>query len=426
MFQAHLQPISFTKFHLINKGFQSSVRAVAYKSPIDVVISNDRFSLVIDGSTGLLKAMIKDKQMIGLRQNFGYYTRGFGKNSGAYAMHTKGSVLDLIATNASIWVIKGSVCQEVVQEFSPYLKQIIRIYKNSDYVEFDWTAGPLPTDQDFELITRFETGLQNNGTFYTDSNGKQTLKRRRNQRPNWTLSATEKVSSNYYPVNSWIYITDPVAELQMSVVPDRAQGGSSIEDGSIELMIHRRLHFDDGYGMEEKLDEPGVDGKGLVVRGRHYLLIDSIRQSMTKVKALSKQLYWKPLSLFVVNASEPQTGQLSDKGIGVSDNIDPSIHLLTLEELEPNVLFVRFESESETKDLSFNLSDVFTNVRIISAVETSITGTETLSEMMDRKLNWICNDCSQVSAEQSSDLTVATISLSPNQIRSFVMKVQRK
>ena len=49
-----------------------------YKSPIDVVISNDRLSLIIDGTTGLMKEIIKDQKVIGLRQNFGYYTRGSG------------------------------------------------------------------------------------------------------------------------------------------------------------------------------------------------------------------------------------------------------------------------------------------------------------------------------------------------------------
>jgi len=38
-------------------------------------------------------------------------------------------------------------------------------------------------------------------------------------------------------------------------MPDRAQGGSSINNGEVELMIHRRLTMDDNRGVEEALDE---------------------------------------------------------------------------------------------------------------------------------------------------------------------------
>ena len=39
---------------------------------------------------------------------------------------------------------------------------------------------------------------------------------------------------------------------------DRAQGGTSNKDGEIELMIHRRLLYDDGKGVGEALNELGL------------------------------------------------------------------------------------------------------------------------------------------------------------------------
>lgn len=36
---------------------------------------------------------------------------------------------------------------------------------------------------------------------------------------------------------------------------DRAQGGSSLKNGRIELMINRRVYFDDDCGMGEGLNE---------------------------------------------------------------------------------------------------------------------------------------------------------------------------
>ena len=39
------------------------------------------------------------------------------------------------------------------------------------------------------------------------------------------------------------------------VFPDRPQGGSSLNEGEVELMIHRRLTSDDSKGVNEALDE---------------------------------------------------------------------------------------------------------------------------------------------------------------------------
>lgn len=56
---------------------------------------------------------------------------------------------------------------------------------------------------------------------------------------------------------------------------DRAQGGSSMADGELEVMVHRRLLHDDAFGAGEALNEQAY-GQGLVARGRHYVLIGEI------------------------------------------------------------------------------------------------------------------------------------------------------
>jgi len=43
-------------------------------------------------------------------------------------------------------------------------------------------------------------------TFYTDSNGREYLKRVRDFRPTWNLTITEPVSGNYYPLTAGAYI----------------------------------------------------------------------------------------------------------------------------------------------------------------------------------------------------------------------------
>ena len=436
LFEAVLQPLTFNRFYLqksLNERQVPEVIPISDNIQSDITISNDRLKVVIDSKTGLLKSIQKENSNLKIEQNFGYYTRNlWEKPSGAYAMHTDGRDPTLIADKPKISITKGKVCQQVIQEFNSYLKQIIRVYRNSDEIEFEWTVGPLPYEEDFELITRFDTDLRSYQTFYTDSNGKQTLKRMRDMRENWNLSTTEEVSSNYYPITSWIFIRDEFRDLQLTVMPDRAQGGSSLKDGSVELMIHRRLHTDDGYGMDENLNETGDDGNGLVVTGKHVLVIDRIEESMKLVKNLNQKLFLKPLPIFIplsTNLSQT-TNLLKSESNSISINlIDPSVHLLTLEELEENVLFIRLEyfyeiNKSKTESVSLSLKQLFSGIEILEAIETGLTGTELLSDLMARKYQWNCDVCENQIYENDNPLDTNII-LNYNQIRSFILRVKR-
>lgn len=95
------------------------------------------------------------------------------------------------------------------------------------------------------MITRFSIGddFDNNSTFYTDSNGREMIKRVLNHRPDYTANYTaEPVASNYYPVTSKIQIRDENKNLQVSILNDRSQGGASLKQGEMELMVYCFLH----------------------------------------------------------------------------------------------------------------------------------------------------------------------------------------
>ena len=63
------------------------------------------------------------------------------------------------------------------------------------------------------------------------------LKRKRNRRPTWDVRLAEPVSGNYYPVTTKITLKDDDKQLKMAVLTDRSEGGSSLNDGEIELMV---------------------------------------------------------------------------------------------------------------------------------------------------------------------------------------------
>lgn len=60
----------------------------------------------------------------------------------------------------------------------------------------------------------------------------------RNYRPTWKWINTEPVAGNYYPVDSRIYLRDDGRGVQFTVMTDRSQGGSSLNDGQVELMVN--------------------------------------------------------------------------------------------------------------------------------------------------------------------------------------------
>lgn len=120
---------------------------------------------------------------------------------------------------------------------------MVRVYKNEPKAEFQWLVGPIPVEDDVgrEIVTRFDTDIASNGIFYTDSNGREMLRRQRDHRDTWNLTLLEKVAGNYYPVTAKIAIEDDTR--RFALLTDRANGGSSLTDGSLEIMVNVILNM---------------------------------------------------------------------------------------------------------------------------------------------------------------------------------------
>lgn len=123
-----------------------------------------------------------------------------------------------------------------------------------------------------EIVLRVGTNVLSNGVFYTDSNGMEMQKRIFNQRPTWNLKVLEPVAGNYYPINSAISVQNS-RNTTFTLMNDRPQGGSAHigENGTLELMIHRRILVDDWKGMGEPLNETDPDDQGMRAWMRHWL-----------------------------------------------------------------------------------------------------------------------------------------------------------
>ena len=78
------------------------------------------------------------------------------------------------------------------------------------------------------------------------------------------------MAANYYPVTSRLEVRGEAGSL-VSLLTDRSQGGSSLQTGELEVMVHRRCEVDDWFGVGEALQEEAY-GAGLVARGQHTIL----------------------------------------------------------------------------------------------------------------------------------------------------------
>lgn len=261
---------------------KTSVYSKNIKITGNTVFENEFLKLEISADTGRLVRMSrKDRALsIDVDQQFFWYNGSTGNDasrqtSGAYIFRpNKTKPYEICDSNkAKVTVVQGPLVQEIRQTFGPIVSQVIRLYKNTPYAEFEHTVGPIPVADGLgkEIITRFDTNIKSDGKFYTDANGREMKERVRNHRDTWTLNVSEPVSGNYYPVNSRIYIKDSTS--QLTVMSDRSQGGASINDGQMEVMLHRRLLVDDFLGVGEPLNETTGEGKGLVIRGKHRVLL---------------------------------------------------------------------------------------------------------------------------------------------------------
>ena len=83
-------------------------------------------------------------------------------------------------------------------------------------------------------------------------------------------------------MTSAISIIDERAKLQMTVLNDRSQGGSVVQEGRIELMQNRRLFFDDDRGVDEVLNETDQYGNGISVPARYKLVFTELKTQVSQ------------------------------------------------------------------------------------------------------------------------------------------------
>uniref|UniRef100_A0A672MN49 Lysosomal alpha-mannosidase n=1 Tax=Sinocyclocheilus grahami TaxID=75366 RepID=A0A672MN49_SINGR len=350
------------------------------------------------------------------------------QTSGAYIFRPNSSDPFVINKTAETQIVTvSSTAQEVTQRFSPWVSQVVRLYEGHRELELEWTVGPVPVADGLgkEVITRLDTDIKSSDYFYTDSNGREVLERRKDYRPTWELKQTEPVAGNYYPINSRAYIKDD--KHQLTVVTDRSQGASSIYNGSLEIMLHRRLLYDDFRGVGEPLSEPGEFSDGLVARGRLLLTLSPPDTAADVHRPLAQGMVLQPLLSFQDGTPSANT-KLEFSGLQTS--LPPAVHLLTLSQWDKDTVLIRLEHQYQAKEskthsqpVTVNLQKLFSTLEVLGASEMSL-GANQWKEDMNR-LQWNTEKTSKPLPLSDKDPSPWEVTLNPMEIRTLLLRVRQ-
>lgn len=456
VFKAEIPPLGYTTYYVKNlttndlhTTVENMPRMKRYNlrddpPPEDFYIENEHIKLIYSKVDGLLKTVInKDKNITTMvRHEIMYYKSFKGNNSegrfqasGAYIFRPNGSEPVSIGDYVDVLWVWTQLYMEIQTTYGDWAVAVHRLYFGEKYVEIDWTVGPIPIDDGIgkEVISRFTTDLKTDNTFYTDSNGREELKRVINYRPTWKLNQTEPVAGNYYPVNSRILLRDEKQKVQMSVVTDRSQGGGCVKDGQMELMLHRRMLVDDAFGVGEPLNETGINGEGLIVTGTQRLFLEDIESSARLYRDSEERMYMAPsISYAQVNYSSAEYAKNFRTQLSfLTKKLPENVHLLTLETLDDSTdaYLVRLEHYYEkgmdaefSKPVNVSLDSLIMGLKIAAVEEMTLGANRKLEDA--KRLTWNVQGYGQTTAEMKSFVRPVTggdftIELQPMQIRTF-------
>ncbi|GBO46235.1 Lysosomal alpha-mannosidase [Araneus ventricosus] len=158
VFEAKLPALGYATYLMRNTTSQSvkykQASGIEQKTDGDWILNNKFLSVYVDSKSGLLRQLqLADGTNLTVNQSFYWYRGMNGDNSnfdkrasGAYIFRPNGTEPIPLGNNVTVNFVNGSVVQEIHQTFNPWLSQVIRLYKDSENIEFRWIIGPIPIE----------------------------------------------------------------------------------------------------------------------------------------------------------------------------------------------------------------------------------------------------------------------------------------
>jgi hypothetical protein len=350
MFLAKLNPLSLTTFfikevkpgegsslsyiRIFNHPAKSSNHDTRFKvrPPVQhsLILENDALKATFSAETGFLKSIttkpvVKNtKAEIDFRM---YRSRG----SGAYLFGPAGPAIDAeMSVQPLIRFIHGPIVSEI-HSLQPLVNHTVRLYNTSGLLGSGLEVTnivDLTSMDEKELIMHINTDIENiDGAFYTDENGFQTIQRRRFK--------NLPTAANYYPFSTHSYIEDSSG--RFTIVAAQPLGVSSQDTGSLEVMLDRRLLYDDRRGMGEGV----VDNKR--TPSRFFLTIERPSSQALKKPPSAVRLSYPSLTvqllaedfryyaqLFMQYVKQSDKAELHPSFAGLTHSLPCSVQLVNL------------------------------------------------------------------------------------------------
>lgn len=418
-----VQPLGVESFFIVQNSTQANEAPIdessaAEDSPAAIVtLANDVIALSFSSATGLLLGYTElgSGLSFALTQDWIYYESfvdptGASQNAGAYiSRFSNNNVPFAVEADAASGLVaelslsaQGPLVWEATQVFSDWLVQSVRLTRGSSVVEIEYAVGPVPlVDSDGvargkEVVSRFTLnatastaggfdpaaiGLDNEGFWSSDSNGREMVQRQRDARASFNMSHEEPVASNFVPMTALAFIRDPQSQLQLTVLTDRSQGCASLSNASLSLMVHRRLVADDNKGVHEPLNEtasitpypnPQRIGPGITVVGTHQLILaqrssDSAPSFASAFRPQQADTYL-PLVLSYASLPGSIAEYVSTHATNLSWSVilPPNLDLLSLQSWDDGAVLVRLshsygvgEDAALSGPVQFDLTTLF-------------------------------------------------------------------
>lgn len=449
-FSVSVPPLGFSTYTISSAkkpgtgSTRSSVHRFQNSKKYTVQVGQGNLKLTFSTDQGKMINYVNSRSLVeeSVEQSYSYYSGYNGsdkdpQNSGAYVFRPNGTFPIKPEGQVALTVLRGPVVEEVHQQINPWIYQTTRLHNGKEHAEVEFIVGPIPIDDGIgkEVATQVTTSMVTNKTFYSDSNGRDFIKRIRDYRTDWDLEVNQPVAGNYYPINLGIYMQDN--EKEFSILVDRSLGGSSIVDGQIELMLHRRLLLDDSKGVAEALNETVcVINKctGLTIQGKFYFRFDPLGEGAKWRRTFGQEIYSPLLLAFAEQDGDNVMSShvASFSGIDSSYSLPDNVALITLQELDDGKVLLRLAhlyEIGEDKNLSVmtsvELKKLFPGKKIGEVTETNLSANQERTEMEKKRLVWKVEGSSReenkVVRGGPVDPAKLVVELAPMEIRTFVI-----
>ena len=347
----------------------SGARAVRMERPSAETVSIDSSGvrLTFDNGTGLLTSWTDKASgtVHSLSQDFYYYQSSEDDTYGttnAYTFQPKnGTGLFPISRGpVELSVFQGQLSSMVHQRWNAWLSQTWRL-SDGMMPEVQWTVGSIDISDGVskEVVTRYSSDIASAGELWTDANGREFQRRLRNRRPSFNFTLVSPIASNYYPVTTAVKLND--SQTGFVVLVDRAEGAASLQDGAIELMVHRR--FLCGCGFDEPLNETDAAvyndrgdlthriGPGLIVTGRHRLFLGDPADVLVASRVEAWKMYTPHHAVVAAGVSDRSAAGLGRLSF-LRSALPEAVELMTLQVLFDGSVLLRLAHSFAVDDAS--------------------------------------------------------------------------